>query len=115
MVSPGRFWGVGLENANVEIAAIGNAVMVFVTFLMSIPAMVMPMTRGWLKFHGYLTVICAIFTLVIGLDIWVDTLKTRRNLALVWTQQPTSTQSLIQQKVCLHTHLVLQASETNTQ
>jgi len=80
-------------------AAIGNAVLVFVTFLISVPAMVMPMTRGWLKFHGYMTVVCAIFTMIIGLDIWFDTLKTRKNLALVWNQQPASSQSLLQQKL----------------
>jgi hypothetical protein len=94
-------------NADEKTAAIGNAVMIFVTFLISVPAMVMPMTRGWLKFHGYMTVVCAIFTMVIGLDIWFDTLKTRKNLALVWTQQPASSQSLIQQKVCCFTAMVI--------
>lgn len=82
------------------IAAIGNAVMVFFTFLMTIPAIVMPMTRGWLKFGGYLTVVCAIFTMVIGLDIWFETLKSRKNLSTIWNRQPASTQSLLQQKVC---------------
>ncbi|TVY57059.1 hypothetical protein LCER1_G003114 [Lachnellula cervina] len=80
-------------------AAVGNAVMVFVTFLISVPAMVMPTTRGWLKFHGYMTVVCALFTMIIGLDIWFDTLKTRKNLALVWNQQPATSQSLLQEKL----------------
>jgi hypothetical protein len=79
-------------------AAIANAGLIFFTFLVSVPAMVMPMTRGWLKFHGYLTVICAIFTLVIGLSIWFETLKTRKNLSNIWNAQPQSTQSLLQQK-----------------
>jgi hypothetical protein len=79
-------------------AAVANAVLIFFTFLVSVPAMVMPMTRGWLKFHGYLTVICAIFTLVIGLSIWFETLKTRKNLSNIWNAQPQSTQSLLQQK-----------------
>jgi len=79
-------------------AAIGNAVLVFVTFLVSVPAMVMPMTRGWLKFHGYMTVVCALFTMVIGLTIWFETLKTRKNLSIVYAAQPLTTQSLIQQK-----------------
>lgn len=91
------------QNTDLEkcIAAIGNAVLVFVTFLISIPAIVMPSTRGWLKFHGYLTVICAFFTLVIGLDIWFETLKTRKNLSDIWITQPPATQSLLQQTVCL--------------
>lgn len=73
--------------------------MVFITFLISVPAMVMPTTRGWLKFHGYMTVVCALFTMVIGLDVWFDTLKSRKNLGPVWNQQPASSQSLLQQKV----------------
>lgn len=80
--------------------------MVFVTFLISVPAMVMPTTRGWLKFHGYMTVVCALFTMIIGLDIWFDTLKTRKNLALVWNQQPATSQSLLQEKVCYFIWLV---------
>ena len=83
------------------IAAIANAVLIFFTFLMSVPAMVMPMTRGWLKFHGYLVVICALFTMIIGLTIWFDTLKTRKNLSNIWNAQPNTTQSLLQQKVHL--------------
>jgi hypothetical protein len=62
--------------------------------------MVMPMTRGWLKFHGYMTVVCALFTMAIGLTIWFETLKTRKNLSIVYAAQPLTTQSLIQQKVC---------------
>jgi len=80
-------------------AAIGNAVLIFVAFVISLPALVMPTTRGWLKFHGYMVVICAIFTMVIGLDIWIDTLKTRANLLTTWTAQPNTTQSLLQQEL----------------
>lgn len=79
-------------------AAIGNAVLVFVTFLTSIPAIVLPMTRGWLKLHGYLVVVCALYTMILGLSIWFETLKTRSNLFKVWTSQPAATQSLIQQE-----------------
>ncbi|PVH86748.1 tetraspanin [Cadophora sp. DSE1049] len=79
-------------------AAIGNAVMVFVTFLLTVPAIVMPMTRGWLKLSGYMMVVCAFFTMVIGLDIWFETLKTRENLFVIWKKQPSTTQSLLQQE-----------------
>jgi protein-S-isoprenylcysteine O-methyltransferase Ste14 len=82
------------------VAAIANSVLVFFTFLVSVPAMVAPMTRGWLKFHGYLVVVCAIFTMLIGLTIWFDTLKTRQNLSDIWNVQPSTTQSLLQQRVC---------------
>lgn len=73
--------------------------MVFVTFLLSLPAMVLPTTRAWLKIHGYMVVVCALFTLVIGLDIWFDTLKSRSKLLDVWTAQPSGVQSLLQQEV----------------
>jgi protein-S-isoprenylcysteine O-methyltransferase Ste14 len=76
-----------------------NAIFIFVTFLFSIPAIVMPMTRGWVKLYGMMVVFCAIFTLVLGLDIWFGTLKTRTNLGNVWTTQPPSTRSLVQQNV----------------
>jgi len=79
-------------------AAIANSVLIFVTFLVSVPAMVMPMTRGWLKFSGYLTVVCALFTMLLGLSIWFETLKTRKNLSDVWVASPSSTQSLLQQR-----------------
>jgi hypothetical protein len=62
--------------------------------------MVMPMTRGWLKLHGYMTVVCALFTLVLGLFIWFETLRSRARLESIWITLPDSTQSLVQQEVC---------------
>jgi len=80
-------------------ASIANAIVVFITFLASLPAIIMPTTRGWLKLHGYMVVVCALFTLILGLSTWFDTLKTRSNLANVWAQQTSSTQSLLQQEL----------------
>jgi hypothetical protein len=80
-------------------AATANAVFIFITFLFSVPAMIMPMTRGWLKLHGLMVVFSAMFTLVLGLDIWFGTLKTRTNLMTVFSSQPDSTLSLVQQNV----------------
>lgn len=57
--------------------------------------------------HGYMIVGCALFTMVLGLDIWFKTLKTRENLAVVWNQQTSTTQSLLQQSVCLFAHVGL--------
>jgi ABC-type glycerol-3-phosphate transport system permease component len=59
----------------------------------------MPTTRGWLKLHGYLVMVCAVMSLVIGLDLWFDTLKTRSNLSSVWALQTPAVQSLLQQKL----------------
>lgn len=80
-------------------AAIADSVLIFITFLLTVPAIVMPMTRGWLKFSGYMVVVCAFFTMIIGLDIWFETLKSRENLSVVFRRQPASTQSLLQQSV----------------
>jgi hypothetical protein len=93
------FRHLSMHNTNRRTAAIGNAALVFVTFLFSIPAIILPMTRGWLKLSGYMTVICALYTMVLGLTIWFETLKMRSNLFTIWNQQPASTQSLIQQNV----------------
>lgn len=79
-------------------AAIGNAVMVFFTFLVTVPGIVIPTTRGWLKFAGYLSVVCGLFTMIIGLTIWFETLKTRSVLSTIWNASPSATQSLLQQK-----------------
>jgi hypothetical protein len=82
-----------------DLASIGNAVLVFITFLISVPGMVMPMTRGWLKLQGYMTVVCGLYTMILGLTLWFQTLRTRENLLTVWNAQPATTQSLIQQEL----------------
>ncbi|CAD6445591.1 ffff26a6-a3b4-4a1b-a4a4-17e94fafff14 [Sclerotinia trifoliorum] len=79
-------------------AAIGNAVLIFISFLLSIPAMTLSTTRGWLKLHGYMVVVCAIFTLVIGLDIWFGTLQSKESLLDTWNAQGPTTQSLLQEE-----------------
>ncbi|OBT79856.1 hypothetical protein VF21_01612 [Pseudogymnoascus sp. 05NY08] len=80
-------------------AAMVNAIIMFVTFLAIIPALLMPTSRMWLKLHGYLVFICAMVSMVIGLVLWFDTLKTRSNLSTVWAAQPQEVQSLLQQKL----------------
>jgi len=73
--------------------------MIFITFLLAIPGILMQTSRGWLKAHGAMVVVCGIFTLVIGLDIWFETLKTRENLGFLWNQQSNDVQSLLQRGV----------------
>jgi hypothetical protein len=79
-------------------AALVNAVLVFLTFLLCIPSITVPTNRLFLKIHGYAVVICAIFTLVLGLEIWFETLNTRADLLNVWGNQTTEIQSLLQQR-----------------
>lgn len=57
------------------------------------------MTRGWLKIHGYMIVVCAAFTLVLGLSVWFETLTSRARLGNIWNALSDSTQSLVQQEV----------------
>ena len=81
-----------------DIASIGNAVLIFVTFMLSLPAMVIPTTRGWLKVTGYMIVVSALYTMILGLTLWFSTLRTRENLLPVWEALPASSQSLLQQE-----------------
>jgi hypothetical protein len=80
-------------------AGIVNATFVFITFLLSLPALFLPMNRGWLRAQGWMVVFCALFTLGLGLSVWVNTLQTRRNLGRIWGDQTPQIQSLLQQKV----------------
>lgn len=67
---------------------------------MSLLGIMLPGNRFWLKCHGYFVWFCAIFTMILGLDLWFQTLQTRANLDTLWGKQTAQTQSLLQQKVC---------------
>lgn len=84
-------------------AAIINSIIVFVTFVLSLPGIVFSDNRFWLKLHGYLVVVCALFTLALGLNVWFETLETRANLSTMWAQQSPQMQSLLQQRVSFFT------------
>lgn len=79
-------------------AGVVNAIFIFVTFLLSLPALFLPTNRGWLRTQGWLVVVCATFTLGLGLAVWVETLQTRQNLSNLWGRQTPVIQSLLQQK-----------------
>ncbi|KAF2027503.1 tetraspanin [Setomelanomma holmii] len=79
-------------------AGVVNAIFVFVTFLLSLPALFLPTNRGWLRAQGWLVVICATFTLGLGIAIWIETLQIRKNLSVLWGRESPLIQSLLQQK-----------------
>ncbi|KAF2130847.1 tetraspanin [Dothidotthia symphoricarpi CBS 119687] len=79
-------------------AGVVNAIFVFATFLFSLPALFLPTNRGWLRAQGWLVVICATYTLSLGIAIWVETLQIRRNLSVLWGRETPQIQSLLQQK-----------------
>lgn len=81
--------------ANASLAGIANAAFTMFAFLVTLPALATH-ARGWLKFSAYLVVATGLFTLVIGLDLWIITLKTRSEFFDIWVQQPANVQSLLQ-------------------
>lgn len=93
------YHGTSMTSTNNCVAGVVNAIFVFVTFLLSLPALFLPTNRGWLRTQGWLLAICATFTLGLGLAIWVETLETRRHLSGIWGRERPLTQSLLQQKV----------------
>lgn len=98
-----RFWRMPSSGARTNPVlgpgALFNAGLVFFTFAVSLPALILPSNRTWLKLHGWLVTACGVVTLAIGLDVWFSTLRTRSNLAVLWGQQKSNDLSLLQQKV----------------
>lgn len=104
--------GKRVENAEPDplflLGAIFNAGLIFFTFFVSLPGVVLPLpsSRTWLKLHAGLVVACAIVTLALGLRVWLLTLQTRSNLGLLWARQSREHQSVLQQKVPIF-HIIL--------
>lgn len=66
---------------------------------MTIPALVTD-NRSILKASGYVVAFCGVFTMGIGLDLWVLTLTMRSEYEKIWTSQPSDIQSMMQISVC---------------
>lgn len=79
-------------------AGIVNASFILFTFVATLPGLFMP-ARGILKIGGYMVTFCAIFTLCVGVFLWVMTLKVRGDFFDVYMAQDPSVQSLIQTSV----------------
>lgn len=79
-------------------ASMVNAGLMFLSFLISVPAMFKKQNLVLLQIHAWTIVACAVFTLGIGLEIWFSTLKTRSNLEPLWNRQSTFVQSMLQFK-----------------
>ncbi|KAK4453520.1 hypothetical protein QBC34DRAFT_208837 [Podospora aff. communis PSN243] len=76
-------------------AGIANAIFVFATFVVTIPGIITP-ARGWLKVSGIMATFSAIFSMIIGLFLWITTLKTKGDFAPLWMAQPAAIQELMQ-------------------
>lgn len=79
-------------------ASMANSGVMFLAFLISLPAIFRKRSIFLLQVHAWLIVVAALFTLGIGLEIWFSTLQARRNLAPVWNRQSTFVQSMLQFK-----------------
>jgi hypothetical protein len=77
-------------------AGIVNGAFIILTFVITLPGLFMT-TRGWLKLAGYLVVFNALFTLCIGIVLWVMTLTVSEDFAPIYFSQTPEAQHLIQQ------------------
>jgi hypothetical protein len=68
-------------------AALVNAIVIFITFGMALPGILMAKDRLFLRIHSYMVLLCTLITLVLGLTIWFTTLQTRANLSVMWARQ----------------------------
>lgn len=92
--------------ANLSTAGIVNGVLVFVTFAFTLPAIAMP-TRGWLKLSGYMLVVNAVFSVILGLYLWILTLRTKESLSPLWNAQQPRVQDLMQTTVWKPSTMIL--------
>ncbi|KAI1424574.1 tetraspanin [Xylaria sp. FL1777] len=77
-------------------AGIGNGIFTFIAFASTLPALATN-SRSWLKAAIFLVVINAIFTLVIGLDLWIFTLRIKETFAGLWSAQTGDVQGFMQE------------------
>ncbi|GAP92765.1 putative tetraspanin [Rosellinia necatrix] len=76
-------------------AGIGNGIFTFFAFALTLPALATN-SRTWLKVAAFFIVVDAIFTLVIGLELWILTLRIKDTFGKIWIQQPLEVQGLMQ-------------------
>ncbi|KAL7792632.1 hypothetical protein V8C37DRAFT_380118 [Trichoderma ceciliae] len=72
-----------------------NAVLVLVTFVLTIPALAL-VKRNLLKICGYTITLCGVFTLAVGLYLWIMTLRLKETFEPIYADQDSTIQSLVQ-------------------
>lgn len=80
-------------------AGIANAALVLATFLFTVPALALA-KRSLLKVSGYMITLCAVFTLAVGLNLWIMTLRLKETFEPFYAAQDTAVQSMMQTSVC---------------
>lgn len=75
-----------------------NAVFILFTFLFTIPGFSMP-GRSILKTSSWMVMFCGVFTLIVGVYVWILTLKVKLWFEPVFALQDAPTQASIQKAV----------------
>lgn len=86
-------------------AGIVNAGFILAAFVATIPGLLMQSTRGWVKLAGYLVTFCAVFTMCVGVYLWVMTMRIGQDFFSVYMDLEPEVQGLIQTSVCALTPL----------
>ncbi|KAF4124638.1 tetraspanin [Geosmithia morbida] len=73
-----------------------NGVFILASFVATLPGLLMPTTRGWLKAAGYMVTVCGLFSLILGVDLWLMTLKIGTNFGNVYVDLDSNQQELVQ-------------------
>lgn len=76
-----------------------NAGFIIATFVATLPALLMPTTRGWVKVAGYMVTFCALFTMCLGVYLWNMTLTIGDDFFGTYTGLEPEVQGLIQTSV----------------
>ncbi|KAL6858078.1 hypothetical protein ACO1O0_005528 [Amphichorda felina] len=77
-------------------AGIVNAGFILAAFVATIPGLLMQSTRGWVKLAGYLVTFCAVFTMCVGVYLWVMTMRIGQDFFSVYMDLEPEVQGLIQ-------------------
>jgi len=78
-------------------AGIANAALIFATFVVSLPGLATS-SRKWLKLAGYMAVVCGVFSMILGLYIWILTLKSRGDFEVLFGLQSDTVKSMMQRE-----------------
>jgi hypothetical protein len=78
------------------LAATINAALIITVFVLTLPGLLMTTSRGWLKIGAVAVAACGLFTLCLGVVLWVMTLTLRDDFSSVYMMQDPETHKLIQ-------------------
>lgn len=80
-------------------AGVANASLILGTFVFTLLGLASSRGRALLKIGGYMIALCGVFTLCLGVVLWVMTLRVKEQFFPVYLDQETAVQSSIQTAV----------------